>query len=144
MKKFNKMKQILSTYGKLDASDQYQKIKQLEGEVEKLKEYHITEKKISKQFKELKSKKIDDLEKRLEHFEAELAENEEIDRLATQAEKENPEEKKAYDELYAEFRKMLDDHEKQHLLKLGWTEEEYEEIEREKKRIFKEYKKKKK
>jgi len=87
-------------------------------------------------------KRIGELEKRLEHFEAEQAENEEIDRLATQIEKEHPEEKKEYDEIYAEFRKKLNDHEKQHWLKMGWTEEEYEESEREKKRIFKEYKEK--
>ncbi len=42
----DEMKQILSSYGKLDASEQYQKIKQLEGEVEKLKQDHVTAKEI--------------------------------------------------------------------------------------------------
>jgi len=64
----DEMNQILSTYGKLDASEQYQKIKRLEGEVEKLKGYHITEKKVDEKFKKLKSKKIDDLEKEVKGF----------------------------------------------------------------------------
>ena len=63
-------KQILDKWNRLGDSAQYQKIKQLEGEVEKLKEYHITEKKTTELFKKLKSKKIDDLEKRLVSYES--------------------------------------------------------------------------
>jgi len=140
----DEMKQILSTYGKLDASDQYQKIKQLEGEVEKLKEYHITEKKISKQFKELKSKKIDDLEKRLEGFEKEKAEDEEISRLAEEHKHEMPEYTKDLDALFIEFEKRRVGIEKREWVRKGYTEDEAEEFEKEKQRILKKYKKKKK
>ena len=66
----DELKQTVEFWKKLQDSAQYQKIKQLEGEVEKLKKYDITEKKISEQFKKLKSKKIDDLEKRLASYES--------------------------------------------------------------------------
>jgi len=65
----DELKQTVEYWNKLQDSSQYQKIKQLEGEVAKLKEYHITEKKISEQFKKLKSKKIDDLSKKVKEIE---------------------------------------------------------------------------
>ena len=66
----DEIRNTIKFWNKLNDSSQYQKIKQLEGEVEKLKEYHITEKKTTELFKKLKSKKIDDLEKRLVSYES--------------------------------------------------------------------------
>jgi len=65
----DEMNQTVEFYKKLQDSGQYQKIKQLEGEVKKLKEYHITEKKINEQFKKLKSQKIDELSKKVKEIE---------------------------------------------------------------------------
>jgi len=65
----DEMKQTRELWNKLNASSQYQKIKQLEGEVKKLKEYHITEKKLDEKFKMLKSKRIDDLSKKIKEIE---------------------------------------------------------------------------
>lgn len=61
--------QTVEFWKKLQDSGQYQKIKQLEGEVEKLKEYHITKKKLDKKLEKLKSKRIDELSKKVKEIE---------------------------------------------------------------------------
>jgi len=65
----DEMKNTIKFWNKLNDSSQYQKIKQLEGEVEKLKEYHITEKKLDKKLEKLKSQRIDDLSKKVKGIE---------------------------------------------------------------------------
>jgi len=65
----DEMKVTKEFWKKLNDSSQYQKIKQLEGEVKKLKEYHITEKKLDKKLEKLKSQRIDDLSKKVKEIE---------------------------------------------------------------------------
>jgi len=88
----DEMNQTVEFYKKLRESGQYQKIKRLEGEVEKLKEYHITEKKLDKKLEKLKSQRIGALEKKVARYEKVMAyirQNRIDDAKKTEKKKEN-------------------------------------------------------